>query len=150
MWTERAVDVATTLLGWVGALDDRMPQSYNEDAALPTWTPPVPPQPTAASALEQAIAQAEAEIASGSMLGSLGPRELTKEQVEEVLDEMVRPALESHGGDITLIDIIDDDVYVKLVGSCSSCPSSIMTMKMGVERLLQDEFPMMRDLIEIS
>ena len=70
--------------------------------------------------------------------------------VQAVLDEMVRPALQSDGGDITLIKVADNDVHVRLVGACSSCPSSTVTMKMGVERLLREEFPQMRELIQID
>lgn len=75
---------------------------------------------------------------------------LTMEAVQMVLDEMVRPALQADGGDISLIGIENDDVLVRLVGSCSSCPSSIATMKLGVERLLQEEFPMMRRLVQVD
>ncbi|MFT5681393.1 MAG: Fe-S cluster biogenesis protein NfuA [Myxococcota bacterium] len=75
---------------------------------------------------------------------------LTMESVQELFDEMVRPALQGDGGDITLIRIENENVYVKLVGACSTCPSSIMTMKMGVEALLKEEFPMMNDLIDVS
>jgi Fe-S cluster biogenesis protein NfuA len=63
---------------------------------------------------------------------------------------MVRPALNADGGDITLVKIEHGNVYVRLVGACSSCPSSIMTLRMGVERLLQDEFPDMGDLIQVD
>jgi Fe-S cluster biogenesis protein NfuA len=66
------------------------------------------------------------------------------------MDEMVRPALQGDGGDITLIKVENNDVYVKLVGSCSTCPSSIMTMKMGVEALLKEEFPAMGQLIQVD
>jgi len=70
--------------------------------------------------------------------------------VQEILDDMVRPALQGDGGDITLLKIEEDSIYVRLVGSCSSCPSSIMTMKLGVEALLREEFPMMKDLIQVD
>ena len=49
-----------------------------------------------------------------------------------------------------MIKIEDNDIYVKLVGACSTCPSSVMTMKMGVEALLREEFPAMRDLIQVD
>lgn len=74
---------------------------------------------------------------------------LTREAVEAVLDEMVRPALQSDGGDITLVDVVDGDIHVRLVGSCASCPSSIATVRGGVERLLAEEFPSMRDLVQV-
>lgn len=75
---------------------------------------------------------------------------LTPESVQSILDEMVRPALQGDGGDIQFVRIEGNDVYVRLVGSCSSCPSSVMTMKMGVERLLQEEFPSMGQLIQVD
>jgi Fe-S cluster biogenesis protein NfuA len=74
----------------------------------------------------------------------------TFEAVQEIMDEMVRPALQGDGGDITLLRIENNDIYVKLVGSCSTCPSSILTMKMGVEALLKEEFPAMNSLIQVD
>jgi Fe-S cluster biogenesis protein NfuA len=70
--------------------------------------------------------------------------------VQVILDEMVRPALQGDGGDITLLRIENNDIYVKLVGSCSTCPSSILTMKAGVEALLKEEFPAMNQLIQVD
>jgi Fe-S cluster biogenesis protein NfuA len=70
--------------------------------------------------------------------------------VQVILDEMVRPALQGDGGDITLLRIENNDIYVKLVGSCSTCPSSILTMKAGVEALLKEEFPSMNQLIQVE
>jgi Fe-S cluster biogenesis protein NfuA len=72
---------------------------------------------------------------------------LSRAAVEKVLDELVRPALQSDGGDITLVRVDGGDVFVRLVGSCSSCPSSIVTMRMGVERLLSEELPGFRQLV---
>jgi len=80
---------------------------------------------------------------------TVGPP-LKIEEVQSILDDMVRPALQGDGGDITLIKVEDNNIYVKLVGSCSTCPSSIMTMKMGVEALLKEEFPSMRELIQVD
>ena len=75
---------------------------------------------------------------------------LTLENVQEILDEMVRPALQGDGGDISLIKIEDNDVYVKLVGACNTCPSATATMKLGVEALFREEFPSMGDLIQVD
>jgi Fe-S cluster biogenesis protein NfuA len=71
-------------------------------------------------------------------------------EIQEVFDEMVRPALQADGGDITLIKIEKNDIYVRLVGACNTCPSSIMTMKLGVEALLKEEFPTMGELIQMD
>lgn len=70
--------------------------------------------------------------------------------VEAVIDDMIRPALQSDGGDIVLVKVEGVDVYVRLVGACSSCPSSTVTMKMGIERLLQEEFPQIGQIIQVE
>ena len=75
---------------------------------------------------------------------------LTREQVEQLFEDMVRPALQSDGGDITLVKVVDNDVYVSLIGACQTCPSSIVTMQMGIERLLQEEFPQFGRLIRVD
>jgi Fe-S cluster biogenesis protein NfuA len=71
-------------------------------------------------------------------------------EVQDLLDDMVRPALQADGGDISLLKIEGADIHVRLVGACSTCPSSIMTMKMGVEALLREEFPAMQNLIQVD
>ncbi len=74
---------------------------------------------------------------------------LSAADVQTLLDDMVRPGLQMDGGDITLVKVEGGDVYVELVGACSSCPSAVMTMKLGVERLLEEELPGFRSLIEV-
>jgi len=77
-------------------------------------------------------------------------RELTPENVQEILDDDVRPALQMDGGDIELVKVENENIYVRLVGACSTCPSSVMTMRMGVENLLREEFPSLNELIEVT
>ncbi|MCP4804788.1 MAG: NifU family protein [Proteobacteria bacterium] len=71
-------------------------------------------------------------------------------EVQDLLDDMVRPALQADGGDINLVRVDGMDVYVKLVGACTTCPSSVMTMKMGVEALFKEEFPGFGELIQVD
>jgi Fe-S cluster biogenesis protein NfuA len=71
-----------------------------------------------------------------------------KEQVEAVL-EKVRPMLQSDGGDIELVDVEDGVVSVRLTGACGSCPSSTMTLKMGIERALQKEIPEIKEVQQV-
>ncbi|MAA80002.1 MAG: hypothetical protein CL916_12175 [Deltaproteobacteria bacterium] len=77
-------------------------------------------------------------------------RELTPENVQEILDDDVRPALQMDGGDIELVKVENENIYVRLVGACSTCPSSVMTMRMGVENLLREEFPSLNELVEVT
>lgn len=65
---------------------------------------------------------------------------MLKERVEEVLDK-VRVGLRSEGGDIELVDVKDNVVYVKLTGACGTCPMSTLTMKNWVEATLKKEIP---------
>ncbi|MFM7475419.1 MAG: NifU family protein [Microcystis aeruginosa] len=65
---------------------------------------------------------------------------LTPDNVEKVLDEM-RPYLMSDGGNVELVEIDGPIVKVRLQGACGSCPSSTMTLKMGIERRLREVIP---------
>lgn len=65
---------------------------------------------------------------------------LTPENVEQVLDEM-RPYLMADGGNVELVDIEGPIVKLRLQGACGSCPSSTMTLKMGIERRLREVIP---------
>ncbi|XP_066339432.1 nifU-like protein 2, chloroplastic [Miscanthus floridulus] len=65
---------------------------------------------------------------------------LTAENVEMVLDE-VRPYLMADGGNVALHEIDGNVVRLKLQGACGSCPASVTTMKMGIERRLMEKIP---------
>ncbi len=68
----------------------------------------------------------------------------TRSRIEAVLDK-IRPALVSDGGNIEFVDLVGTDVRLRMVGACGTCPSALMTMKMGVERALLAEVP---DIVE--
>jgi len=63
------------------------------------------------------------------------------DKINEVLDSKIRPAVARDGGDITFKSFTDGVVTVELKGSCSGCPSSIMTLKQGVQNLLCHYIP---------
>ncbi|CAI9764541.1 unnamed protein product [Fraxinus pennsylvanica] len=65
---------------------------------------------------------------------------LTAENVESVLDE-IRPYLIADGGNVALHEIDGNVVKLKLQGACGSCPSSVTTMKLGIERRLMEKIP---------
>ena len=73
---------------------------------------------------------------------------LTEENVEKVLDE-VRPGLMADGGNVALHEIDGLVVVLKLQGACGSCPSSTMTLKMGIETRLRDKIPEIMDVEQI-
>jgi len=73
---------------------------------------------------------------------------LTTENVEAVLDEM-RPYLMSDGGNVELVEIDGAVVKLKLQGACGSCPSSAMTLRMGIERRLREVIPEMSEVEQV-
>jgi Fe-S cluster biogenesis protein NfuA len=72
-----------------------------------------------------------------------------KERVEAVLSQL-RPMLQADGGNIELVGITEDGVVqVRLQGACHSCPSSIMTLKQGVERLMREQVPEVKEVVAV-
>jgi Fe-S cluster biogenesis protein NfuA len=73
-----------------------------------------------------------------------------KERVNKAL-EKVRPYLQSDGGDISLVEITDDNtVKVKLQGACHGCPFSVQTLKAGVEQALMKEVPEIKKVVAVD
>ncbi len=72
-----------------------------------------------------------------------------RERVEKAL-EKIRPMLMADGGNVELIDVSDKGIVkLKLTGTCGCCPMSQMTLKMGVERILKQEVPEIKEVIAI-
>ncbi len=70
-----------------------------------------------------------------------------KEKVEQVLQQ-IRPSLQADGGDVELVDVSSEGIVkVKLTGACGSCPFAIMTLKGGIERLLKQEIPEVKEVV---
>lgn len=76
------------------------------------------------------------------------PRALTLENVERVLDEL-RPYLMADGGNVEVVEIDGPIVKVRLQGACGSCPSSTMTLKMGIERKLREAIPEVNEVVQV-
>lgn len=63
------------------------------------------------------------------------------EQIKQLLDEKIRPAVAQDGGDITYRGFENGIVYLEMQGACSGCPSSTATLKMGIESMLRQHIP---------
>jgi Fe-S cluster biogenesis protein NfuA len=72
-----------------------------------------------------------------------------QDKVEEVI-EIIRPAIQADGGDISLVDVDEDSgvVTVQLHGACVSCPASTVTMKAGIERIMKDRVPGVTSVVQ--
>jgi Fe-S cluster biogenesis protein NfuA len=71
-----------------------------------------------------------------------------REKVEAAL-EQVRPALLADGGDVQLIDVKDGVVTLRLIGACGGCPMATMTLKGGIERVLKEKVPGVKEVVAI-
>ena len=73
-----------------------------------------------------------------------------EEKVKTIIDA-IRPNLQSHGGDVELVATENDKtVKVRLQGACSGCPGARMTLKMGIERLLKEKVPQVKEVIAVD
>ena len=68
-----------------------------------------------------------------------------REKVEAALAK-IRPTLQADGGNVELVDVTDGVVKVRLTGACAGCPMSTMTLKNGVERILKEEIPDVKEV----
>jgi len=71
-----------------------------------------------------------------------------KEKVEKALD-MIRPSLMMDGGNVELVEVKDGVVKVKLTGACHGCPMAQMTLKAGVERVIREQVPEIKEVMAV-
>lgn len=76
---------------------------------------------------------------------------LTLTQRVQKTIETLRPYLQSDGGDMELVSVDEDEgvVYLRLQGACVGCPSSMMTLQMGIENQLKTEIPQVKHVIAV-
>ena len=73
-----------------------------------------------------------------------------EEKVQETI-EAIRDSLKSHGGDVELVGIDPDNtVKVRLQGACQGCPGAAMTMKNGIERILKEKVPQVKEVVAVD
>ena len=70
------------------------------------------------------------------------------ERILAALDQ-IRPALQADGGDVELVDFKDGKVSVKLTGACGGCPMATMTLKKGIERILKEKVPEVKEVVSV-
>ena len=78
-----------------------------------------------------------------------GEENETTFRIREIIDIEIRPAVAADGGDIQFERFENGIVYLNMIGACSGCPSSAMTLKMGIQNRLQQELPEVLDVMPI-
>lgn len=71
-------------------------------------------------------------------------------QMEALFDEQVRPALAAHGGDVEIVDIDNNQLFVRLSGGCQGCSASQATLTQGIETLVKEKFPEIESVVDLT
>ena len=71
-----------------------------------------------------------------------------REKVQQILDEMINPAIAGHGGWVDLLDVKDNNVYLRLGGGCQGCGMVNVTLKQGFEATLREEIPQIAGVVD--
>jgi Fe-S cluster biogenesis protein NfuA len=72
------------------------------------------------------------------------------EKIQTVVDDLINPALAMHGGFVELVDVEDGVVSMRMSGGCQGCGSAQMTMAQGIQALLRDEIPDVREVVDVT
>lgn len=86
-------------------------------------------------------------VTASGTAGASGP---LAEKVQALFDELVNPRIASHGGAVELVDVADDVIYVRMMGGCQGCAASAMTLRQGIERMVREEIPEVRDIVDLT
>jgi len=71
-------------------------------------------------------------------------------KIEKLLDEQVRPALKSHGGNVIVVDVDNNQLFIQMTGGCHGCSASTETVKQGIETLVHKNFPEITEVVDIT
>lgn len=74
-----------------------------------------------------------------------------RRQIQQLIDDEINPFVANHGGEIQLVDYLDKNVYIEMLGGCQGCAASTATLKQGVERILRESFgDDINDIIDVT
>ena len=72
------------------------------------------------------------------------------QKIQELIDTRINPSVAAHGGNIQLLDVTEDSVYVHMGGGCQGCGQASATLKQGVQTMIQEEFPEIVNVIDTT
>jgi Fe-S cluster biogenesis protein NfuA len=85
---------------------------------------------------------------SEDVTNSLLPTDEVRSRVQKVLDEMINPAIASHGGFVELLDVANNSVFLEFSGGCHGCGMANVTLKYGVERAIREHVPGVGEVLD--
>lgn len=72
------------------------------------------------------------------------------DRVRQVIEERINPGVASHGGQVTLVDVRDNVVYLEMSGGCQGCGMAAVTLKQGIERMLREAVPEVEAIEDVT
>ncbi len=72
------------------------------------------------------------------------------DRVKRVIEMQVNPAIASHGGSVTLVEVRDDVVYLEMMGGCQGCGMAAVTLAQGIRRIIMENVPEIRDIVDVT
>jgi Fe-S cluster biogenesis protein NfuA len=72
------------------------------------------------------------------------------EKIQTLIDDMINPALAMHGGFVELVGVEDGVVSMRMAGGCQGCGAAQITLRHGIEALIRDEIPEVREIRDVT
>ncbi len=72
------------------------------------------------------------------------------QKIQELIDERINPAVAAHGGQIELLNVDDDSIYIHMGGGCQGCGMANVTLKHGIEAMIQEVFPEIKHVVDTT
>jgi len=102
-----------------------------------------------ASAIRDQIQSGTASVSPDHGM-SLPPARVLREKVESLIAATIAPAVASHGGEVKLLDVRGNNVYLEFAGGCRGCGMAHVTLKYGVERILRERIPEIGEILDTT
>lgn len=71
-------------------------------------------------------------------------------RVQRIIDENINPAIAAHGGMVEMVDLDDETLYLRMGGGCQGCAASAATLRQGVERMVREAVPEIREIVDLT
>jgi Fe-S cluster biogenesis protein NfuA len=106
--------------------------------------------PQIGAAIREHIRSGQPAINPDAMKNRPAEEDKLRATVERVLLTQINPAVASHGGAISLLDVHGNTVFLQLSGGCQGCSSASVTLRQGVERTFREQIPGIGDIVDVS
>ncbi len=151
-FSDRSQSQGSTLVDHLFAIDGVSELLVNHDVVRVSlhgdadWETKIP---LVGMAIRDALASGKPLIAEAVSESMLAPDEVRR-RVQQVLDTIINPAVASHGGIVTLLDVSNNAVYLEFGGGCQGCGMVSVTLKYGVERTIREEVPEVGEILDTT